>query len=159
MWLALKYGKKEELAERVGEWREVLVELVEEREGLEELGTVVRYLMKVADEQGGRALRELLEWLLGEQQAEEQMTTWAGEYVKKGREQGRKEGRVEGKVEGLLQERAEALLQVLTAQGVRVSKAARERILACEDLELLRLWFARALKARRLSDVFVGSEA
>ncbi len=155
MWLALKYGKKEELAERVGEWREVLVELVEEREGLEELGTVVRYLMKVADEQGGRALRELLEWLLGEQQAEAKMTTWAGEYVKKGRELGRKEGRAESKVEG----KAEALLQVLTVRGVRVSKAARERILACEDQSLLEQWIVRAATATRLSEVLGTSRS
>jgi hypothetical protein len=55
----------------------------------------------------------------------------------KAREEGRDEGRKGGRKEGRAEEAARAVLAVLRARGLRVPKAARERILAQKDPERL----------------------
>jgi hypothetical protein len=45
------------------------------------------------------------------------------------------------------------ILRLLTARGVQVDEAARQRILSCTDLETLDRWFDRALNATALRDV------
>lgn len=59
---------------------------------------------------------------------------------------GRKEGREEGRVA--------ALLAVLDARGLRVSKAARERIAACSDLAQLDRWIRRAAVIGKAAELF-----
>jgi len=41
----------------------------------------------------------------------------------------------------------------LTARGVVVSPAVRERVLACTDVALLDLWIARAANAKEAGEV------
>jgi hypothetical protein len=59
------------------------------------------------------------------------------------------QGRAEGEAAG----RALAVLAVLTARGVVVSPAVRERVLACTDVALLDLWIARAANAKEAGEV------
>jgi hypothetical protein len=63
----------------------------------------------------------------------------------KAREDGRKEGRTE--------EAARAILTVLRARGLRVPKAARERILAQKDPERLERWLKKAAIAGSAAEV------
>ena len=60
---------------------------------------------------------------------------------------------MQGRTEGLTQGRAEALLRILTARGVRVDEAARQHILSCTDVTTLDRWLDRALNATTLSEV------
>ncbi|HZH15696.1 MAG TPA: hypothetical protein VE057_15195 [Archangium sp.] len=53
---------------------------------------------------------------------------------------------------GLARER-EHILRLLTARGVHVDEAARQRILTYTDLDTLDRWFDRSLNATTLSDV------
>jgi pyrimidine operon attenuation protein/uracil phosphoribosyltransferase len=48
----------------------------------------------------------------------------------------------------------EMVLVVLNERGIEVSDEVRERIEACEDLELAKLWLNRALTVVRAEDVF-----
>jgi hypothetical protein len=52
-----------------------------------------------------------------------------------------------GRVEGRAMEKASAVLDVLDARGLAVSDAQRERILSCNDLEILTTWLRRASTA------------
>ncbi|HYO52317.1 hypothetical protein [Archangium sp.] len=45
------------------------------------------------------------------------------------------------------------MLRILAARGVPVDGQARQRIGSCTDMATLDLWFDRALKATRLSEV------
>ena len=58
----------------------------------------------------------------------------------------REEGRTEG--------RAEYIIRALDRHGVELTDEARDRILHCTDLELLDLWFDRALNATDARDLF-----
>ena len=46
------------------------------------------------------------------------------------------------------------VLVALNERGIEVSDGVRERIVACEDLELAKLWLNRALTVVRAEDVF-----
>ena len=62
----------------------------------------------------------------------------------------RAEGKVEGKVEG----EAEAVLRVLTARGLEVPDAVRERVLACRDEEQLDDWVVRSVAIESAEELF-----
>ncbi|MGW2637647.1 hypothetical protein [Streptomyces sp. NPDC001348] len=62
----------------------------------------------------------------------------------------RDEGRAEGK--------AEAILRLLDRRGIEVSDKERERIATCDDLDLLDLWFDRAISATSARQVFTEGE-
>jgi hypothetical protein len=59
-------------------------------------------------------------------------------------------GRAEGEATGM----AQAVLEVLTARGVRVTKSARAQVLGCSDVEVIRGWLQRALVVTRASEMF-----
>jgi hypothetical protein len=59
--------------------------------------------------------------------------------------------RAEGRAEG----RAEDILLILATRGIEVPESARERITTCADLEVLRMWLARAVSAETSEDLFV----
>ena len=61
-------------------------------------------------------------------------------------EQGRGEGRTQGEKDGIL--------RVLDARGIKVSRAKRERIISCYDIEQLREWITRAATVKKASDIF-----
>jgi len=88
----------------------------------------------------------MLETLVGPERTEELEMTVFDKYIERGRQQGRAEGKAEGK--------AEALIDLLTLRGVHVDDSSRQRILSCTDLATVDQWFARALKASRLSEIF-----
>lgn len=56
----------------------------------------------------------------------------------------------EGKREGLSQ----AVLRVLAARGLRVTKAQKSEIAACEDLSLLETWLDRAATVSSAKELF-----
>jgi hypothetical protein len=60
------------------------------------------------------------------------------------------EGKAEGKAEG----EADALLTVLATRGFEVSEDARNRITACDDLEQLKMWIARAVTITAVEQLF-----
>jgi hypothetical protein len=63
------------------------------------------------------------------------------------------EGKIEGKIEGMAQEAAEAVLRVLATRKMAVPGEIRDRILACEDLALLRSWLDRAVVAASVDQI------
>jgi predicted transposase/invertase (TIGR01784 family) len=56
----------------------------------------------------------------------------------------------EGKAEG----KAEAVVAVLEERGVPITDDERERILGCQDSELLQRWLRRAVTAERAAELF-----
>ena len=55
--------------------------------------------------------------------------------------------------EGRAETRADAVLTVLQTRGVAVPDAARERIMAQTDLELLKRWLVKAVVASSVDEV------
>jgi hypothetical protein len=53
-----------------------------------------------------------------------------------------------------LETRAENILKILAARGLRVSSRARQRILSCQDPDTLDRWFTRAVHATKTAEVF-----
>ena len=49
---------------------------------------------------------------------------------------------------------AEGLLDLLAGREIEVSDEVRDRIEACEDRELAKLWLIRALTVARAEDIF-----
>ncbi|MFF8094396.1 hypothetical protein [Streptomyces sp. NPDC016675] len=62
--------------------------------------------------------------------------------------------RAEGRAEG----RAEDILLLLERRGVAVSGGDRERIVGCADLDVLGVWFSRAITAGSVAEVFGPAE-
>ena len=56
--------------------------------------------------------------------------------------------------EGLASGEARSVVLVLDARGIRVSDAARERILGCADSELLDRWVRLAATADSVDELF-----
>lgn len=74
---------------------------------------------------------------------------YQSELAKKYYGQGRNDGRTEGRTE----EAARALLTVLRVRGIAVPDAARERILAQKDPDLLERWLEKAAVAASITEV------
>ncbi|MDX2679927.1 hypothetical protein PV333_26905 [Streptomyces sp. NY05-11A] len=66
----------------------------------------------------------------------------------------RDEGREEGLEKGRAMGRAEDILFVLEQRGIEVPDETRDRITGCDDPDLLRHWFARALTVLAVEDIF-----
>ncbi len=163
-WRVLRYGRSEELAQRLPEWMALFIQVQAGPEGGEHLEMLIRYLLWVGDKRGHAAVRQVLHSVLDEQRTEGLMRnfkSYAEELIEQGIQQGlargREEGRQEGQQEGLTRGRAEAILRILTARGVRMDEAARQRILACTDMATLDRWLDRALNATTLSEVLDAS--
>jgi hypothetical protein len=69
---------------------------------------------------------------------------------RRGREEGREEGIEEGRAEGL----ATGILAVLDQRQVPTDPAARERILACRNVDQLDHWMRRALRVESAEQLF-----
>jgi hypothetical protein len=121
--------------------------------GAEDLEATVSYVRELGDESTDAVLRQVLSSLMPVRKAEELMQTVGQKLREEGRLQGRVEGKIEGKIEGRAEGLAEAVLKLLAARGIAVDGAARQRIMSCTELDLLDLWFSRALNATSLSDV------
>ncbi|MFE8602002.1 RpnC/YadD family protein [Archangium violaceum] len=163
-WLVLRYGRTGELARKLPDWASLFAQVQADAEGAEHLVVVIRYLVWIGDASVHTAARRVLHSVLDEQRAEELMGSWAEEMIERGLQQGLErglqqglaKGREEGLQQGLSRGRAEDVLRILTARGVLVDEAARQRILTCSDVSRLDRWFDRALNATTLSDVLDG---
>jgi hypothetical protein len=144
-WLVLRYSRSEDLAQRLSDWTELIAQVHASPEGSEHLVVIIRYLIWI----GGKAVHEaagrVLHSVLDAQRAEALMRSYGEELIEQGRQRGREEG--------LTRARAEYILRTLTARGVHLDDAARQRILSCSDVATLDRWFDRSLHASSLSDV------
>ena len=66
----------------------------------------------------------------------------------------RREGRDQGVIEGRVQARAECIVDILRARGLKVPEADRERILSCKHEGLLDVWFERAFAATSVGELW-----
>jgi predicted transposase YdaD len=144
-WLALRYGRTDELAERLLDWRALFAQVRAAPDGAEHLGMVVRYLLYIGGSSVREAARQVLHSVMDAQHAEELMRSYGEELIEQGRQQGLQQGLARG--------RAEGVLRILAARGVQVADEARQRILTCTDVATLDDWFDRALTASTLADV------
>ena len=103
----------------------------------------------------GRARREVEKIMV---QHYEPRSEFLRKYLETGRQQGREEGREEGREvgreEATLLATANAILRVLDARGLRVSRAVERRIRKCTDLPTLELWHERAVTVERATKLF-----
>jgi predicted transposase YdaD len=148
-WLALRYGRSAELPRKLPEWVALFAQVQASPEGTEHLVVLIRYLLWVGDKEAHEVTGRVLNSVLGQQRTEELMRGYGEEIFERGHQRGREEGLAQGVARG----RAESIVRILTARGVPVDEAARQRILTCTDLATLDRWFDRALNATSLSAV------
>ena len=79
------------------------------------------------------------------------------EGLTKGRAEGLTKGRGQGLAEGRGQGLARAVLQVLRARGITVTRALRQRIVSCSDVRQLTDWTRRAAVATSADDLFAST--
>lgn len=89
-----------------------------------------------------------------QQHLEELMATGTYEYQSNFARKYFGAGKTEGRTEG----RAEAVLSVLDARGVEVRDDARERIMACADLDQLDAWLRHAVTAESVDELFTARQ-
>jgi hypothetical protein len=65
-----------------------------------------------------------------------------------------RKAKAEGKVEGKAEGKAESVVMILQARGVPLSRALRQRILACVDPAMLDRWLRTAVSADSAADLF-----
>ncbi|MCC9706869.1 hypothetical protein E4N62_17300 [Streptomyces sp. MNU76] len=70
-------------------------------------------------------------------------------------EEVRDEAQAKGRAKGLAEGRAQDILFILERRGLDIPDGARERIAACDDLDVLRQWLDRSLTASSTDAVFV----
>jgi hypothetical protein len=140
--LALRYGRSAELAEQLPSWEALLVELQASPDSLGELRVLVHYLLLVGDEAAQAAAVAMLKTVVGSKPTEELKMHIFDEYLERGRQK------------GIIQGKAQTLLQLLSLRAVPVDDTSRQRILSCMDVATLDQWFARALKATTVSELF-----
>ncbi|WP_163996291.1 Rpn family recombination-promoting nuclease/putative transposase [Pyxidicoccus caerfyrddinensis] len=145
-WLALRYGRSRTLARKLPEWVALFAQVQAGPEGTEGLVVLIRYLLLIGNEAAREATRQVLHSVLGEQRTEELMRGYGEELIERGRQQ--------GLAQGVTRARAEDILRILTARGVPLDEAARQRILTCADMATLDRWFDKSLNATTLAAVF-----
>ena len=152
-WLALRYGRTEELAERLPEWMALFTQVQAAPDGAENLRMAVRYLLYIGDDTARRVTGRVLHSVVDAKRAEELMRSWGEKLIDRGMRRGMQQGMQKGLARGRAEGRAEDVLRILAARGVHVTDEARQRILSCLELATLDRWFDRALNASTLSDV------
>jgi hypothetical protein len=155
-WLVLRYGRTGELAHRLPEWTALFAQVQASPEGAEHLVVVIRYLLWTGNNATRAAAGQVLNSVLGAQQAEALMGSWAEEMIERGLQKGLAQGLAQGREVGRAEGRAEDILRILTVRGVHVDEGTRQRILDCTELKTLDRWFDRALQATTLSEVLDG---
>jgi flagellar biosynthesis/type III secretory pathway protein FliH len=159
--LVLRLAGSEHLARRLPEWSELFAQVHASPNGPLALYRIIRYLHQLGDEPAHAALRRVLASFMKPERAEALMRTMEEVLKERGREEGlakgRAEGLAEGEARGLAKGEAKglarAVLQLLTARGVRVDEASRRRIQRCRDVGTLERWLERAVSATRISQV------
>ncbi|WP_031524552.1 hypothetical protein [Streptomyces sp. NRRL F-5123] len=80
------------------------------------------------------------------------------EGLERGLKRGVEEGFERGRVEALQHERARMVITVLQHRGFEVSVDMMERVLGCDDPDLLDRWFKRALDVEVADDIFAEGD-
>ncbi len=78
-------------------------------------------------------------------------------FVRK-REEARAEGRAEGRADGRVEGKASAVIVLLTARGIALDDATRERILGERDAQQLDRWIIRAASCAMLAELFADAD-
>ncbi len=83
--------------------------------------------------------------------------------IAEGLERGRAEGRAEGRVAGIAEGRTEALrtaiVTALSARGLSLSDAGREKLASCADADVLTHWLARAVTVNSEVEIFASERS
>jgi hypothetical protein len=79
---------------------------------------------------------------------------FARSYHAQGKAEGREEGLAEGKAEGRAEGEAAAVLAVLAARGIAVTRDQESQVKSCTDLNRLNGWLQRAATAESADQVF-----
>ncbi|WNG57916.1 Rpn family recombination-promoting nuclease/putative transposase [Archangium gephyra] len=145
-WLALRYGRTEELANRLPTWTALFAQVHAAPDGTENLKVVIRYLFLVGDKTTRQTAGQVLHSVMDARQAEDLMRSYGEQLIERGRRKGLKQGLALG--------RAEGLLRILVARGLLVDEQSRQRVLTCMDLATLNKWLDRAVTATTLSEVW-----
>jgi predicted transposase YdaD len=158
--LVLRLAGTEKLAQRLPHWSELFAKVYASSLGPQSLYRLVRYLQKLGDEQAYEAVKRVLHSIMQAERAEAFMRTMEEVLKERGREEGLAKGLAEGEARGEARGEAKglarAVLQLLTARGVRLDEASRQRIQNCLDVATLERWHARAMNATDVSDVLDG---
>ncbi|MGW2705246.1 hypothetical protein [Streptomyces sp. NPDC001340] len=70
------------------------------------------------------------------------------------RDEGRAQGLAKGMAQGKSKGKAEAVLRLLERRGIAISDGTRDYVTSCDDLDLLNVWFDRAITATTTAEVF-----
>ncbi|MEU4049174.1 hypothetical protein AB0F09_08150 [Streptomyces olivaceus] len=118
------------------------------------------FALRTVDGESAAVFGQLIESCLGDSRARDLWRELMAEiryfFNNPVAEKVREEGRVEGREEGRAENRSEITLQILEWRGIPVSSAVRERVLACTDLEQLKIWSQRAIQVAWAEDLFSG---
>ncbi|MFE8598720.1 Rpn family recombination-promoting nuclease/putative transposase [Archangium violaceum] len=145
-WLVLRYGRTEELANRLPAWTALFAQVNAAPGGTENLTVVIRYLIWVGDKTSRQVTGQVLHSVMDARQAEELMRSYGEQLIERGHRRGLKQGLALG--------RAEGLLRILTVRSLLVDEQTRQRILTCTDVATLDKWLDRAVTATTLSEVW-----
>lgn len=78
---------------------------------------------------------------------------WQNKVEARGKARGRAQGRAQGRAEGEAKGRAEALLRILDARNLAVSRNQLAKVRACTDIAILDQWIVRAITAESTREV------
>jgi hypothetical protein len=131
----------DDMGRELGRWRDLLAEVLRAPNGVAALAAVLSYLLETS--QTPRERLRTLTRTLGPR-AEEAFMTGAQILREEGRQQGRSEGK------------AQAVLAVLEARGLRVSDEQRARVLGCTDLDELERWVRKAVTVKTAGALFAA---
>ena len=82
------------------------------------------------------------------------MSDWGKRIYAKGEQEGEAKGRQEGEAKGRQEGEAKALLVLLSARRIRITRAQRQRIRSCREPRRLETWLRRAATATTVAEVF-----
>lgn len=75
-------------------------------------------------------------------------------FIERFKKEGAEEGRLEGREAGLAEAKAEDVLKLIDARGIKVTEEQRMRVTASAGIGTLGGWFDRALTAETAEDIF-----
>ena len=81
-------------------------------------------------------------------------TEWKDDFIESYVQIGIDQGREQGLEQGAANAKAQDVLKVMDARGLRLTKEQRAKVTAAAGITQLDLWFDRALTADTAADVF-----
>lgn len=134
----------------LGQWRDVVAEVVEAPNGLAALAQLLWYILRVSEHVQREALEALLLQQVGPH-TQEAIVTAGQLLIEEGRQQGLEQGREEGR-QGFQQ----VLLQLLRQRfGGQVDVGIERRVMEA-SLERVQEWTRRVLSATTLGELFAN---